>query len=377
MKPMKIAVLGCGTISDAYLSTMTTKFKILDVVACCDLNEEKMNATAEKYNLKAMKLEEILVDTSIEIVVNITPSPAHYPLTKKLLSAGKHVYSEKVMALTLEEGRELVALAEEKCLYLGVAPDTFLGAAMQTAKYVVESGMIGQVTSCYAALTRDVNLFANFAEIVTKPGGGIAFDVGIYYVTALLSILGPVKKVSGLMRTVESNRTYDLVERLNEPLILENETIAAATLEFVDGTVGNMLFDATSVFNFPEQPALVLHGTHGIMTMADPNLFGGDVRVLIKGNAEAFVMPSSHPYGDESRGLGVAEMAWSMTQGRMNRANKAMAYHALEVLHGIGISGETGKHYALTSTCTKPAALPRGYKGGEFFAGIDESALAL
>ena len=336
-----------------------------------------MQSTADKYSIKPMTLDEIKSDATIELVVNITPSPAHYAVTKDLLNAGKHVYSEKVLALTLEEGKELVDLANEKGLYLGVAPDTFLGSAIQTARYVVESGMIGEVTSCYAALTRDGALSANFSSIANKAGGGIAFDVGIYYITALLSILGPVKSVSGLMRTVSPERTYESVDRIGESYTMINENIASGTLEFESGTIGNVLFDSRSIFIIPEQPALVLHGSMGVMYMADPNMFGGEVKVLLKGNTEPMTITSSHGYEDESRGLGVAEMAWSIRQGRSNRASKEAAYHALEVLHGIRISSESGIRYELSSSFRKSSPLPRGYKGGTHFGKIDESALAL
>lgn len=377
VKPVKTVVVGCGMISDAYLNTMLSKFKILEVVACCDLNREKAEAAAKKYGILVMDMDEILKDESIELVVNLTAAPAHYQVVKMLLNAGKNVYTEKVLSITLEEAKELVALADEKKLYLGVAPDTFLGASIQTAKYVVDSGMIGQVTSCYAALSRDGNLFADLLPITAKPGGGIAFDVGIYYVTALLSILGPVQMVTGIMETKNRERFHQSIEQLGEPFTLACENILSGTLVFKSGAVGNLLFDSNSVFLMPEKPALVIYGTLGMMYMDDPNLFGGEVKVVLKGNNTPFTMQQSHPYQDESRGLGVAEMAWSMRKGRKNRANKEMAYHALEVLHGIGISGKNKVHYELNSSFELPPSLPRGYLGGTHFKVIEESAIAI
>jgi predicted dehydrogenase len=222
----------------------------------------------------------------------------------------------------LEQAAELVKIADRKRLYLGAAPDTFLGSAIQTARYVVDSGMLGEITSCYCALSRDGSAFGSPTSFTVKPGGGIGFDVGIYYITALLSILGPVKEVYSL-------------EHFGESYQVECENIMAATLEFNNGTVGNMLFDSNSIFILPEQPDIVLFGTLGVMYMADPNSFGGDVRIILKGNSQPFVMQQSHAFGEDSRGLGVAEMAWSLRTGRKNRANKEMAYHALEVLHSI------------------------------------------
>ena len=149
IQPVKVAIVGCGGISDSYISTMMNKFKILEVVGCYDRNAEKMNAKSQKYGIKAMTPEEILEDPSIEIVVNLTAPTGHYAVIKQLLEAGKHVYTEKTMTVELEHAAELVKIADEKSLYLGAAPDTFLGSAIQTARYVVDSGIIGDVTSCY------------------------------------------------------------------------------------------------------------------------------------------------------------------------------------------------------------------------------------
>lgn len=151
----------------------------------------------------------------------------------------------------------------------------------------------------------------------------------------------------------------------------------SGTLVFANGAIGNLLFDSNSIITIPERPALVIFGTMGMMYLADPNLFGGEVKVILKGNPEPFTMPPCHPYHDESRGLGVAEMAWSLQQGRKNRASKEMAYHALEILHGIGISGQRKAHYDLNSTFAIPSALPRGFMGGTHFQAIEESAIAL
>lgn len=148
IQPVKTAIVGCGVISDAYLNTMTHKFKILDVAGCCDLDSTKAQEKAHKYGIKALTMEEILANNSIELVVNLTPPTAHYSVIKQLLEGGKHVYTEKVLSVELEQAAELVKIADQKGLYLGAAPDTFLGSAIQTARYVVDSGMIGDISSC-------------------------------------------------------------------------------------------------------------------------------------------------------------------------------------------------------------------------------------
>jgi len=376
IQPVKTAIIGCGGISDAYLGTMINKFKILDVVGGYDRNPDKIKDKVEKYGIKALTWDEIISDPSIEIVVNLTAPTGHYPVIKQLLEAGKHVYTEKVLSVELEHAAELVKIANEKNLYLGAAPDTFLGSAVQTARYVVESGMIGEVTSCVSTLTRDSEIFSRAFPFTAKPGGGIGFDVGIYSITALLSILGPVKEVSGVVRTRKPERQNFALENFGEPFQIECENLMAGTLQFESGTVGNVLFDANSIFTVPERPVLTLHGTMGILYMADPDRFGGEVKVIVKGSNEPFVMPQSHAFTEEYRGLGVAELAWSMRMGRKNRANKEMAYHALEVLHGIVKSSAAKTNQVIQSTFEKAPPLPRGYSGQTFFEFIEEMGIA-
>jgi predicted dehydrogenase len=377
INPVKTAVIGSGSISDAYLGTMIHKFKILEVVGCCDRNPEKAQAKAEKYGIKALSMDEILEDKSIELVVNLTTPGAHYPVIKQLLEAGKHVYTEKALTVELEHAADLLNIADHKGLYLGAAPDTFLGSAIQTARFVVDSGMIGEISSCYCALTRDSELFSRAFPFTARPGGGIGFDVGIYYITALLSILGPVKKVSGVVRTRKPERQDHTLERFGEPFQIECENLMSGILQFESGTVGNVLFDANSIFTVPERPSVVLFGTMGILYMADPNQFGGEVKVILKGNDEPIVMQQSHAFSTEYRGLGVAEMAWSMRMGRKNRANKEMAYHGLEILHGLVRSSETGSSQIIRSTFEQTPPIPRGYSGQTYFEFIEETGIAL
>ena len=377
IQPIKIAIVGCGKISDAYLANLKNKFKIIEVAGCCDLDKAKAQLTAQKYAIRVLSMEEILADDSIEIVVNLTTPTAHYPVIKQLLEGGKHVYTEKVLSVELAQAAELVKIADRKNLYLGAAPDTFLGSATQTARYAVESGMIGEVSSCYSTLTRDSDLFSRAFPFTARPGGGIGFDVGIYSITALLSILGPVKEVSGIVQTKRPERKDYSLEHFGETYPIECENLMAGLLQFSSGTVGNLLFEANSIFTMPERPSLVLFGTMGIMYMADPNNFGGEVKVILKGNNEPVTLQQSHAFDNECRGIGVAEMAWSMRTGRQNRANKGMAYHALEVLHGIVRSSQTKSNYAMQSTFEKMPPIPRGYSGQKVFEFIEETGLAL
>ena len=193
MKRIKTAVVGCGSISDIYMTNLTNgKFTVMELVACSDLMVERMNARAAKFGIKAMSLDEICANPEIEMVICLTTPAAHYPIIKQALLAGKHVFSEKMIAVDLWQGKELVQIANEKGLHLGVAPDTFLGASVQTAKYIVDKGLIGKPLSCRASISRDYGIYAEFLTHLAKKGAGIGFDMGGYYLTALAAILGPV-----------------------------------------------------------------------------------------------------------------------------------------------------------------------------------------
>ncbi len=375
---VKTAIVGCGMISDIYMKTLSTRFQIIDLVACCDIDVNRANQVAEKYSIKAMTLEEIIADKSIEIVVNLTRMQYHYDLNKQLLEAGKNVYTEKVLATKLEEAKVLDKIAKDKNLYLGSAPDTFLGSAIQTARFVVESGLIGEVSSFTANINRDFECFLNNNTANYVENTGMGYDVGIYYITALLSILGEVKSVNGIKRTRNTTRTCKTtLNGDDEKVEIACETIMSGTLEFGNGTIGNILFDADSIFIVPEQPIVVLYGTKGILYMSDPNNFGGEVRVLLKGSNEPFVMQQSYPFAEDSRGLGVAEMAWAMRQKRQHRVSKELAIHSLEVLEGIGVSSASRKFYDMTTKFEKTKPFERSYNDffNNFSPDLSESLL--
>lgn len=377
IKPVRVAVIGCGTISGIYFENMTRRFSILDVAGCCDLNNPLASAKAEKYGIQKLTMPDILADDSIEIVINLTTPAAHYSVIKDLLSHGKHVYTEKVLAVERDKAAALVRLAGDKGLLLCAAPDTFLGAGIQTARCAVESGMIGNVTSCVAVLQRDAGLLAEKYPYTVKEGGGIGIDVGIYYATALLSILGPASSVCGMSKTYEPERTHFFTSHGNfgESYTIAAETLLAGTVQFQNGVVGSLHFNSASIRC--EKPHVVLFGTQGILYLPDPNFFGGDVKVLAKGQTEPYVLPHTHAYDGDDRGIGVAEMAWALRKDRTPRTHKEMAYHALELLTGVIESGNTGRLYHMKSTFVQQPPLPRGYLGADYGMSEPEASLAL
>lgn len=377
VRPVRVAVVGCGAISGIYLKNIVERFHILELAACCDLDGDLARTVARSYGVPARSFEELLADEEIEIIVNLTPPQAHYGVIKAALERGKHVYTEKVLAATLEQAGELVRLANEKRRHLCAAPDTFLGAAAQTARYAVESGMIGEVTSCVAVLQRDAGLMAERFPFTVRPAGGIGLDMGVYYATALLNILGPASAVCAMTDTFSPERvyTFPLGSRFGQPYTLQCETLVAASVRFCGGAVGSLHFNAGSIRC--EKPIILFYGTQGILILPDPNKFGGEVRILAKGQETPYVLPHTHAYEDDARGLGLADMAWAIRRGRAPRAGKEMAYHALEMLTGALISGRTGELYTMRSTFAKTPPLPRGYMGAAYGGAQEEAVLAV
>lgn len=375
MERMKTAIVGCGSISNIYMESLTSgKFTILELTACSDMDEERMRQSAARFGIRALPFDELLADESIELVINLTTPAAHYPITKRALLAGKHVFSEKMIAVELDEGRELVALANEKGLRLGVAPDTFLGASVQTAKYIVEHGLIGRPVSCRASVSRNYGIYGEFLPHLYQKGAGIGFDMGGYYLTALASILGPLKSVSAFTAISGQQRVNT---RIGAPMFernyaLEVPNVLTAAMQYENGVLGTLHMNSDSILD--ERTNLEIYGTDGILIMGDPNLFGTPV-CLQKTNAQPVVFPLTHGFAENSRGLGAAEMAWSIRAGRNHRASKEMAFHVFETMHGIMTSAESGVAYAMQSSFSTPPLLPEGYIGDGGWTRKEESAL--
>ena len=371
---IKAAIAGCGVISDIYLQNLTKRFDIIKVVACYDRNQWKMDDKQAKYGVKPMSLEEILNDPEITMLINLTSPAGHYPITSEALKHGKHVYTEKMMAVTLEEGRELCRLAEENHVRLGVAPDTFLGGSIQTARYILDKGLIGEPLSAVVSLNRDYNVFGGFLPHLHKEGGNLPFDCGCYYLTALASLLGPVDEVTAYARTFNPHRVSDRVDKpwFESEIDVEGENIVTAIMKYRCGVLATVHFNSENIIN--EKPILTIFGTDGILYMGDPNQFGSPVYIE-KPCGEKIQFPFTHGYTENARGVGAAEMAWAIRGGRSHRAGKEMAFHVFEQIHGMILSARSGSKYSMTSTFERPAALPEGYQDNGFWGPCEESAL--
>lgn len=360
LKPIKTAVIGCGAISDIYLQNLCQFFKIIDVVGCSDLIPERSAQKAEKYGIRQMTNEEIYNDPEIEIVVNLTYPLSHYEVTKDALMAGKHVYSEKMLAVELEEGEELVALAREKGLCLTAAPDTFLGGGLQTARWIVESGMIGEpvMVSGYCHRSYQLTRPDDAIRMIHQAGGGIPFDMGGYYLHAMVNMFGGINRVTGFAQIRNPERKY-----LNpqSPLYGDPYTevcinTIAASMEFENGMLGNLLI--TSESNCEGLQKIEVMGTEGTLCIHDPNNFMGPLTVKRAHNPEPLVIPYTHGFNDrDMRGLGVADMAYAIKNHRTPRADAQLGLHAFEVIHRIWQSTSTNLTYTVKNRACQPKAL--------------------
>ena len=357
MKPVKTAVIGCGAISDIYLSNMINKYATLDVLACCASRRENAEKKAAQYGIRPASTDEILEDPDVELVVVLTPAPSHYELVKKALLSGKHVYTEKPIATQLWQAKELVSLANEKGLLLGAAPETFLGSAIQTARKALEEGMIGELTSFHVVANRDLTVLASLFKFLRQPGGGICYDYGVYYLTALVSLLGPVDEVYarvGNHSPVRKNAIPDSPE-FGQEYAYDNEAQVNAVLTLKNGVTGTFSLNGDSAA--VDQAAFTLHGTRGILRLGDANQFGGEVAFMPDDFFHA-AWQSLEPVSalsDNCRGLGVADLARCIRKGGRPQVSAEMPCHVLDVIEKIMESGKRGQPCTTETICDRPA----------------------
>lgn len=362
MKKMRVGVVGCGAISDIYLTNMIHTFDNLEVVACCARHFEHAKKKAEQYGIEARTYEEILSDPSIEMVVILTPAPTHEGLIRQALEAGKHVYTEKTMTLSAESAASLLALAKEKNLRIGAAPDTFLGAALQTARKAIDDGLIGEVTSFEACANRNIDWLASMFHFLRMEGGGIGYDFGVYYLTALVSLFGPIERLAASVRNLAKTRTNQVEEspEYGQPYEYDNESQIFSILEMKNGVRGTFSLNGDSVIN--DQALFTIYGKKGVLKLPDPNCFGGDVFYIPAANGfDDHIEPQRLDYGfayqENSRGIGPSDMAAAICEGREHRASGEMAYHVLDVIEQIMNSGKQGAFVQISSKCQRPKPL--------------------
>jgi predicted dehydrogenase len=363
MKPVRVGIIGCGNISGIYLRS-GARFAAFEIAACADLDRTRARTAAAEHGIpRACTVKQMLADKSIELVVNLTVPKAHFDVSMAALDAGKHVYSEKPLALSPEQGRALLDRAAGKGLLVGCAPDTFLGAAHQTARKIVDDGWIGAPVSatafmqCHGHESWHPNPFFYY-----EPGGGPMFDMGPYYLTALVNLLGPVRRVCASAQSAFAERTATCAEHAGASIPVQTPTHIAAVADFAGGAVGTLVmsFDVWRA----SLHCIEVHGTEGSMQVPDPNGFGGPVRLWRPGQDDWKELPHSHAYADNARGLGVADMAGAIRGKRPHRASGALAFHVLEVMQACLDSSRDGRHLTVDSAPERPAPLPMNLRDG-------------
>ncbi len=358
-----IGIVGCGAISAAYLKIAKT-FPILEVVACADMVPERAKARAEEFGVpRACTVEELLRDPEIQIVVNLTIPRAHAEVGLAALEAGKSVYNEKPLAVWREDGAKMVGLAGKKGLRLGAAPDTFLGGGLQTCRKLIDDGWIGQPVGATAfMLCHGHESWHPDPAFYYHKGGGPMFDMGPYYLTALVMLMGPVKRVTGMARITFPERTITSQPKFGQKIQVEIPTHVAGVMEFHSGAVGTITtsFDVWS----GQVPRIEIYGTEGSLSVPDPNSFGGPVKVRRAGAADWSEVPLTHGYVENTRSIGVADLAYAQRSGRPHRASPELVYHVLDLMHAFHDSSAQGRHLDLESTCQRPAPLPLGLLPG-------------
>jgi len=360
MSKIKIGIIGCGNISDIYLQNLTSTFVNTEVWAISDLVEEKVLEAQKKYNIKnVFTMDEMLNCKEVQIVVNLSTPKYHFEICKKVLEAGKHVYVEKPLSLTLEQGMELKELAKQNNLLLGGAPDTFLGAGIQTCIKAIDDGLIGDVIGATAFMVcHGHESWHPDPEFYYDIGGGPMFDMGPYYLTALVSMIGPAKTVVGMNSITFKQRTITSEKKFGNIIDVKVPTHVTGTIEFKNGAIATVItsFDVWG----STLPRIEIYGSRGTLIVPDPNTFGGEVKIQTYFENEFKDLPLTHIYSENSRGIGVADMADAISNNRVNIASGDLACHVLEIMHAFHDSAEKRTFIDLKTDCDRPQALKVG-----------------
>jgi len=355
---LRAGIVGAGMISRVYLEN-ARHFDSVEIVACADLIREKAEERAAEFGVKACEVDELLESPDIDLVINLTVPQAHAPINIKALEEGKHVYSEKPLAVTPEDARKVLELARSKGLRVGCAPDTFMGGALQTCLKAINDGLIGTPIGASAFhVSIGPDTFHPSPDFFFQPGGGPLFDMGVYYLTALVALLGPIESVSAFARITFPER---FAVSTGKNIRVETPTFFSGSIRFAQGAICTML-SSFDLKGGTAHPPLEIYGSEGTLRGPNPTTFQGPVMIRNNFSSEWREIPIRHSFiGTKNyRGIGVGEMARAILTGREHRASGELAFHVLETMHGFLVSSERNAAYTLTSTCEKPAHLPEG-----------------
>jgi len=366
VRTLGLGIVGCGNISTTYFS-LGPLFRGIEIKACADIVPAAAQARAKQFGVRAETLESLLDADDVDIVVNLTIPAAHHAVSRQALDAGKHVYSEKPFVLTIKDGLDLSERAHNKGLRIGSAPDTFLGAAPQLARELIDTGRVGKITggTCFV-MSHGMEHWHPNPDFFFQPGAGPILDIGPYYVTGLIALIGPVKRVVALGATPQTYRTITNGPRHGERVPVGTPTTIHAVMEFTSGALVT-LAGSWDVWSHDHSP-MELYGEDGTVFLPDPNFFGGHVRFTQGTAVVNELLDRGHPFGVPNqqhpngmmanyRTAGLADMALSILEGRPHRCSLDLSLHAIDVLTSILTSCETGNSVAMQTSCERPAAL--------------------
>lgn len=358
---VKIGLIGCGVISNAYLKAAET-FTNLDFVACADIDPQASKRCEQTYSIPATSVDALLASDAIEVVLNLTIPAAHAQINLAAIEAGKHAYCEKPFALDTRLGKRVIEAAANKGLRVGCAPDTFLGGGHQTVRRLVDEGAIGRpVAGTAFMMNHGHESWHPAPDFYYQNGGGPLFDMGPYYLTALVHTLGPVRRVSAITGRAFESRTITSEPKQGQNIAVEVDTHTAGSLEFENGAIVTvvMSFDVWHHSN----RFIELHGTEASLSAPDPNGFGGTVRVSDE-NRSWDERELTHGYTENMRSIGLADMCRSIRSGRAHRCSGELAYHVLEIMEAFAHSSAQGRHVEIETRPERPDPLPSGLANG-------------
>ncbi|MDL5055363.1 Gfo/Idh/MocA family oxidoreductase [Oscillatoria laete-virens NRMC-F 0139] len=360
---MKTGIIGCGNISAAYFDGAKT-FDTLEIIACADINEEAAQVKARQHGVRPMTVDEIFKHPEIELIINLTIPKSHADVTLCALEAGKNVYSEKPLAVTRNQGRDIMRQASQKGLRVGSAPDTFLGGGLQTCRKLLDDGIIGKAVAGTAFMMgHGPEDWHPNPRFFYQKGAGPMFDMGPYYLTALIHLLGPIRAVAAMTKASFAERVAGCAELKGTKFPVEVPTHYSGTLEFHCGVIVTVVM-SFDVWEHGHSP-IEIYGTQGSLKVPDPNSFEGPVSLHQSGRRGWSDYPLTHGYADNMRSIGAADMIDAIQQGRPHRCSLEMAFHVLDVMHSFEESSSTGRTVEILSTCPQPSALPVGLCNGE------------
>ena len=370
-KVFKVGLIGCGHIAETYFRA-EKYFNNIKIIKCADINLKAARKCSKEYGIKFLTVNEILKDQQVEIILNLTIPKAHYEISKKALLNGKHVYSEKPLAINLKDGKELLKISRRKKLYLGNAPDTFLGGGIQKSKELVEKNIIGKIKlgNAVFAFPGIQSYHPNPEPWFAKLEGGPVIDMGPYYITALVNLLGPAKKVSGRIINGSKYRTIGIGPKKGRKFKVNCPTTYLSTITFKNNTVIRLTLSFDVIAH--QRNHIELYGEKGSMIVPDPNMFGGSVFTCKKlgDNWKEFKTTKMHlgkinirtqssraneaPTNANYRGAGLSEMAYSIEKKRKHLCNGEISLHVLDIITSIMKASKSGVNQSINTDCIKP-----------------------